>query len=189
LPWTKALRQWRERVAFLSRIDPGSGWPDVSDNALGESVEDWLAPALADKTSLSAMTSDELDSAVKDLLPWDLRRRLDVEAPALFETPAGSRIAIDYDAEQGPVVSVRVQELYGLSSHPKLGSGKHPLTFALLSPAARPIQITRDLPGFWRGSWASVRAEMRGRYPRHAWPDDPAAAIATTRAKPRGKAS
>ncbi len=189
LPWTKSLRHWRERVAFLARTDPDSGWPDLSDAALAESVDVWLAPILADKTSLSAVTPDELETALTNLLHWDLRRRLETEAPAFFETPAGSRIAIDYDAEQGPVVAVRVQELYGLARHPTLGKAQHPVTFALLSPAARPIQITRDLPGFWRGSWASVKAEMKGRYPRHVWPDDPTTAIATTRARPRGKAS
>jgi ATP-dependent helicase HrpB len=189
LPWTKALAQRRERVEFLRRIDEDSGWPDLSDEALAASVEAWLAPVLADKTSLSAITADALDRALRNLLPHDRERRLEVDAPAFFETPAGSRIAIDYGAEQGPVVAVRVQELYGLAHHPSLGRGRHPLTFELLSPAARPIQITRDLPGFWRGSWASVKAEMKGRYPRHVWPDDPTTAIATTRANPRGKAS
>jgi ATP-dependent helicase HrpB len=189
LPWTKALRQWRARVSFLARTDPDLDWPDLSDEALAGGTADWLAPALEDKTSLAAVTTDDLDAALKSLLPWELRRRLELDAPAVFETPAGSRIAIDYDAEHSPVVSVRVQELYGLASHPRLGRGRHPLTFALLSPAARPIQVTRDLPGFWRGSWAAVKAEMKGRYPRHAWPDDPTTAIATTRAKPRGKAS
>jgi len=189
LPWTKALRHWRERVAFLARIDPESGWPDLSDPSLAETIEMWLAPMLEARTSLAAITAEDLEGALKCLLPGDLRRRLDAEAPAFFETPAGSKVAIDYDAEQGPVVSVRVQELFGLARHPSVGSRRHPLTFELLSPAARSIQITRDLPGFWRGSWASVRAEMKGRYPRHAWPDDPTTAIATTRAKPRGKAS
>ncbi len=188
LPWTKALSQWRERVGFLSRMDPDAGWPDLSDSVLAASVENWLAPALEAKTSLSGITAEELDRTVKGLLPHDRHRRLEVEAPAFFETPAGSKVAIDYDAEQGPVVSVRVQELFGLARHPSVGSRRHPLTFELLSPAARSIQITRDLPGFWRGSWASVKAEMRGRYPRHVWPDDPTTAIATTRAKPRGKA-
>jgi ATP-dependent helicase HrpB len=115
-----------------------------------------------------------------------MRRRLEAEAPTHYETPAGSRVALDYEAEGGPTLSVRVQELFGLSAHPALAGGRVALTLELLSPAHRPIQITRDLPGFWRGSWAEVRTEMKGRYPRHVWPDDPAAAQATTRAKPRG---
>ena len=123
---------------------------------------------------------------MKALLPYDLQRRLEAEAPTHFETPAGSRIPLDYGAEAGPLLSVRVQELYGLAAHPTVAKGKVPLTLELLSPAQRPIQITRDLPGFWRGSWAAVRTEMKGRYPRHPWPDDPASARATTRAKPKG---
>jgi ATP-dependent helicase HrpB len=187
LPWTKPLRQWRDRVAFVAMSDPGAAWPDLSDRALADHVEDWLAPSLEDKTSLAELAADQFEATLKTLLSHDLRRRLDLEAPAFFETPAGSKIAIHYDTEQGPVVSVRVQELFGLASHPELGPNRHPVTFELLSPASRPIQITRDLPGFWLGSWSSVKAEMRGRYPRHVWPDDPANAIATTRAKPRGK--
>jgi ATP-dependent helicase HrpB len=115
-----------------------------------------------------------------------LARRLDSEAPAHFVAPTGSAIAVDYEAEGGPAIALRVQELFGLSTHPSLAGGRVPLTLHLLSPAHRPIQITRDLPGFWRGSWSAVKTEMRGRYPRHVWPDDPAAAAPTTRAKPRG---
>ena len=108
------------------------------------------------------------------------------EAPELFEAPTGSRLRIDYAAEAGPTVSVRVQELYGVAEHPVVGSQRTPLLFELLSPAHRPIQVTRDLPGFWKGSWSAVRSEMRGRYPKHLWPEDPASAAPTTRAKPRG---
>ena len=113
-------------------------------------------------------------------------RRLDAEAPTHFETPAGSRHALDYAAPNGPLLSVRVQELYGLSQHPALARGRVPLTLELLSPAHRPIQMTRDLPSFWAGSWNDVKKEMKGRYPRHLWPDEPAKALPTTRAKPRG---
>jgi ATP-dependent helicase HrpB len=115
-----------------------------------------------------------------------MRRRLDAEAPERFEAPTGSRIRIDYAAEGGPRIDVRVQELFGLASHPSVAGGRAPLTLALLSPAHRPVQLTKDLPGFWKGSWAAVRSEMRGRYPRHVWPEDPANAAPTTRAKPRG---
>jgi ATP-dependent helicase HrpB len=186
LPFTRALAQWRDRVAFLRRAEPDENWPDLSDAALAASAEDWLAPFIEGRTSLAGITPEDLGEALMALLPWDLRRRLDEEAPTHFETPAGSRIALDYSSGDAPTLSVRVQELYGLARHPALARGKIPLTLELLSPAARPIQITRDLPGFWRGSWAAVKAEMKGRYPRHLWPDDPSGAAPTTRAKPRG---
>ncbi|MGO9674801.1 MAG: ATP-dependent helicase C-terminal domain-containing protein, partial [Methylocella sp.] len=186
LPFTKALAQWRDRVAFLRRAEPDDAWPDLSDRALAASVADWLAPFIEGRTSLAAITPGDLETALKALLPYDMQRRVEAEAPTHFETPAGSRIALDYAAEGGPTLSVRVQELYGLSHHPALARGRIALTLELLSPASRPIQVTKDLPGFWRGSWAAVKSEMKGRYPRHLWPDDPAAAAATTRAKPRG---
>ena len=119
------------------------------------------------------------------LLPWPLQRRLEAEAPTHFEAPTGSRVPIDYEAEGGPKIAIRVQELFGLDRHPAIAGGRIPLLIELLSPAHRPVQMTRDLPGFWRGSYAAVRAEMRGRYPKHPWPDDPLAAPATRRAKPR----
>lgn len=185
LPWTKAQIQRRDRVAFLRRAE-GEEWPDLSDAALAASAEDWLAPFITGRGSLADITVDDLEVALAQLLPYDLSRRLEMEAPAHFETPAGARHALDYAAENGPILSVRVQELYGLSSHPTLARGRAPLTLELLSPAHRPIQTTRDLPSFWSGSWSDVKKEMRGRYPRHLWPDDPAAAQPTTRAKPRG---
>jgi ATP-dependent helicase HrpB len=120
------------------------------------------------------------------LIPWSLKRRLEDEAPTHFEVPTGNRHAIDYDGAGAPALHVRVQELFGLKSHPAIAGGKLPLTLHLLSPAHRPVQITRDLPGFWAGSWAAVKADMKGRYPRHFWPDDPANAAPTARAKPRG---
>jgi ATP-dependent helicase HrpB len=184
LPWTKSLAQWRDRMMFLRQTDPD--WPDVSNAALSTTAATWLAPFLVGKAGLAEIGAADLEAALHALLPWDLQRRLDAEAPTHFETPAGSRLALDYAAEAGPTLSVRVQELYGLAEHPTLAGGKFALTLELLSPAQRPIQITRDLPGFWRGSWAMVKTEMKGRYPRHLWPDDPAKAQATTRAKPRG---
>ncbi|HZZ87082.1 MAG TPA: ATP-dependent helicase C-terminal domain-containing protein, partial [Caulobacteraceae bacterium] len=149
-------------------------------------LDDWLAPALAGRAALSTLSDSELETALRSLIPHDAQRRLDQLAPARFEAPTGSRPAIDYAAEGGPRVDVRVQELYGLGVHPAVAGGKVPLTLALLSPAHRPIQLTKDLPGFWRGSWRDVRKDMRGRYPRHVWPEDPASATPTTRAKPRG---
>ena len=184
LPWTKELKQWRDRVMFLRRSRPAD-WPDLSDASLAASP-DWLGPYLVGKTSLAAIDAQEFSEALHALLPYALRRRLDEEAPTHFVAPTGSSVLVDYEAEGGPAIALRVQELFGLQTHPNLAGGRAPLTLHLLSPAHRPIQITRDLPGFWRGSWAAVRADLRGRYPRHFWPEDPAAALPTTRAKPRG---
>ena len=188
LPWSKALTQWRDRVMFL-RASEGQishqEWPDLSDAALAGTANDWLAPILLFKTGIDQITADELDTALHALLPWPLPRRLDAEAPTHFEAPTGTRVPIDYAAAGGPKIAVRVQELFGLARHPTIAAGKIPLVIELLSPAHRPVQTTRDLPGFWRGSYAAVRAEMRGRYPKHPWPDDPIAASATRRAKPR----
>ena len=184
LPWTKAQSRLRKRIGFLRRAGDAT-WPDLSDEALAADGA-WLAPFIAGRASLAEMSGDDLEAALATLVPYDLAARLHREAPSHYLTPAGSEIAIDYDSEEGPFLDVRVQELFGLSDHPAVAGGRLPLTLRLLSPAHRPIQITRDLPGFWRGSWAAVRAEMRGRYPRHPWPDDPAAAPPTRRAKPRG---
>jgi ATP-dependent RNA helicase HrpB len=185
LPWSKALSQWRDRVLFLRRSE-GDEWPDLSDTGLAGRIDDWLTPALAGKTALAQLGTDELGDALTVMLPYNLRRRLDAEAPTHFEAPSGSRVPIDYEAEEGPKLAIRVQELFGLARHPTIAGGRVPLVIELLSPAHRPVQVTRDLPGFWRGSYAAVRSEMRGRYPRHPWPDDPLSAPATRRAKPRG---
>jgi ATP-dependent helicase HrpB len=185
LPWSKSLRQWRDRVAFL-RGSEGDEWPDLSDAALAKTVTDWLKPILLDKTALADIDGDEFDTALRALVPWALQRRLNAEAPTHFTAPTGSQVPIDYEAEGGPKIAIRVQELFGLSQHPAIAGGKVPLVIELLSPAHRPVQTTRDLPGFWRGSYAAVRTEMRGRYPRHPWPEDPIAAPPTRRVKPRG---
>jgi ATP-dependent helicase HrpB len=207
LPWSKTLRQWRARVLFLRRASAsdrpregegpapegaaagagGEHWPDLSEAALAATAAEWLAPALAGKTALSALSSDELAGALHRLLPGRLRSRLDADAPAHFRAPSGSILPIDYEAEEGPKLAIRVQELFGLDRHPSLAGGRVPLTLELLSPAHRAVQVTRDLPGFWRGSYAAVKAEMKGRYPRHPWPDDPQRAVATSRAKPRAR--
>jgi ATP-dependent helicase HrpB len=185
LPWSKALKQWRDRVMFLRAASP-EDWPDLSDNALAETRADWLVPALFDKTSLSNFSAGDLSDALMNLLPWDARAKLDREAPTHFEAPTGTSLPIDYEAEQGPTIAVRLQELFGLNVHPAIAKGKIPLVLELLSPAHRPVQVTRDLPGFWRGSYAAVRSDLRGRYPRHPWPEDPASALPTRRVKPRG---
>ncbi len=185
LPWSKAAKQWRDRVMFLRKAE-GESWPDLSDDALAANAADWLVPALYDKTSLKDVASDDLSEALQTLLPWELRARLEREAPTHFEAPTGTMLAIDYEAEQGPTIAVRLQELFGLNAHPSIAKGKVPLVLELLSPAQRPVQVTRDLPGFWRGSYAAVRSDLRGRYPRHPWPEDPASALPTRRVKPRG---
>jgi ATP-dependent helicase HrpB len=175
LPWSEATRSLRRRAAFARVRDPAI--PDLSDAALLARLDDWLPPLLSGKRRLA-----DLDPAMLDgLIGWEGRRAVDRLAPSHFETPAGSRHEIDYEAEAGPTLTVRVQALFGLSEHPR--AGDVPLVLALTSPAGRPIQATRDLPGFWRGSWAAVAKEMRGRYPRHPWPDDPAAANPTLRTK------
>ncbi len=184
LPWTKSLLQWRDRVSFLRNAE-GDEWPDLSNSVLAG--WDWLVPALAGKTALADFSADELAGALHALLPWNLRRRLDVEAPTHFVAPTGSAVAIDYAADEGPKLSIRVQELFGLDRHPTIAGGRVPLVVELLSPAHRPVQVTRDLPGFWRGSYAAVKSDLKGRYPRHPWPDNPLAAAPTRRAKPRGE--
>jgi ATP-dependent helicase HrpB len=184
LPLGEAAQALRERVAFLRRFD--AAWPDLSDEALVDRLDDWLTPLLPGVRALAALRPDVLDGALRSLIPWDLQRRLDAEAPARWTAPTGNSFAVDYAADGGPRVEVRVQEVYGLADHPSVAGGRVPLTLALLSPAHRPIQTTKDLPGFWKGSWKDVRTEMRGRYPRHVWPEEPAAAAPTTRAKPRG---
>jgi ATP-dependent helicase HrpB len=185
LPWTYPLRQWRDRVAFLRNAE-GDEWPDLSDAALAADVG-WLAAAFAGKTALAEFSADEFFAALAAHLPFPLRRRLDVEAPTHFTAPTGTRVQIDYAADGGPKISIRVQELFGLDRHPAIAGGKIPLLVELLSPARRPVQTTRDLPGFWRGSYAAVRADMRGRYPKHAWPDDPLSAVPTRRTKRMAK--
>ncbi len=182
LPWGAGSAALRARAAFLHARDPSA--PDLSNAALLRDLDAWLAPALVGKSALAQLSDADLVAALRAWMPYDALRRLEREAPARFEAPTGSRFEIDYAAEGGPRIDVRVQELYGLTTHPTVAGA--PLTLALLSPAHRPIQVTKDLPGFWRGAWAEVRKEMRGRYPRHVWPEDPAAAQPTTRAKPRG---
>jgi ATP-dependent helicase HrpB len=185
LPWSTPLLQWRGRVMFLRKAE-GDPWPDLSDDALAAQREAWLVPALFDKTSLKDVSAGDLSEALMGLLPWELRARLEREAPTHFEAPTGTMLAIDYEAEQGPTIAVRLQELFGLNIHPSVAKGEVPLVLELLSPAHRPVQVTRDLPGFWRGSYAAVRSDLRGRYPRHPWPEDPANAMPTRRVKPRG---
>lgn len=186
LPWSKAQDQLRERVSFLRERD-GAEWPDLGNAQLQSTLEEWLLPFLAGKTALSDISADDLGHALDALIGGTRRQRLENDAPSHFEAPTGNRFSIDYNAQQGPTVSIRVQEVFGVAEHPTVGRNRMPLTMELLSPAHRPIQITRDLPQFWHGSWREVRAQMRGRYPKHEWPEDPANALPTARAKPRAR--
>ena len=183
LNWGEQASALRARLAFLHGLD--ATWPDVSDKGLIAAREDWLWPLLDGARSLGDIDDGKLAEALRGLIPWDLQRKLDDLAPPRLTTPLGSA-SIDYAAEGGPRVEIRVQELFGVKTHPTVGGGRVPLTLSLLSPARRPVQVTKDLPGFWTGSWAAVRSEMRGRYPRHPWPEDPAHAAPTNRVKPRG---
>jgi ATP-dependent helicase HrpB len=183
LPWTKAQLQLRNRVAFLRQSD--DAWPDLSDASLTPTVEEWLGSFLLGKSRASEVNAETLENALHTLVPRQMRSRLDAEAPTHFDAPTGNRFALDYEAADAPALHIRVQELFGLKEHPSIARGRLPLTLHLLSPAHRSIQITRDLPGFWAGSWRAVRADMRGQYPKHVWPEDPANATPTARARPR----
>ncbi len=185
LPWSKDSETLRQRLSWLHR-SLGTPWPDVSDEALTGLLEDWLLPFLTGRASLDRIDGGGLFNGLMSLVPHDLQRKIAALAPTHFDAPSGSHVPIRYDGER-PVLAIRVQELFGLGQHPAIAGGTIPLTLELLSPAHRPIQTTRDLPGFWHGSWADVRSEMRGRYPKHVWPEDPLSAEATNRAKPSMK--
>jgi ATP-dependent helicase HrpB len=186
LPWTREAEAVRARVAFLAALDaPEGGWPALDDASLLASLEDWLGPALQGMRTLEALQRLDLTRLMLDRLHWVQRRAMDERAPTHLTVPSGSHVPIDYAAGENPVLAVRLQELFGLTITPTVDCGRVPLLLHLLSPANRPIQVTRDLPGFWTGSYRAVRADLRGRYPRHPWPEDPVAAMATARAKPR----
>lgn len=186
LPWTGAARALRARVAFLAARDPDGDWPALDDASLMAGLEDWLTPHLRGRRRLADVARIDLAGLLADRLDHARARALDRRAPTHLVVPSGSRIPIDYESGDVPVLSVRLQELFGLAATPAVDEGRVPLVLSLLSPAGRPIQTTRDLPGFWAGSYRAVRAELRGRYPRHPWPEDPLAAQPTARAKPRG---
>ena len=188
LPWTPELRQWQARVALLRRLDLASKgdstWPDVSDAALLVSLEDWLQPWLGKVSRLSHFANLDLSGILTGLLPWPLPQQLDEQAPRALSVPSGSRIAIDY-SEEPPVLAVRLQELFGLATTPTLAGGRQSVKLHLLSPARRPVQVTQDLASFWANTYAEVKKDLKGRYPKHYWPDDPLIAEPTARAKPR----
>lgn len=192
LPWTDNLRQWRWRAMSLRHWMPELELPDLSDAALLATLEDWLRPAFAGKTRLDALGEDELGEALKSRLPWDKRQLVDRHAPVRIEVPSGMDRRIDYALDDDgvtprpPVLAVKLQELFGLADTPRIADGRVPLLLHLLSPGGKPLQVTGDLRNFWQNTYAEVKKEMKGRYPRHPWPDDPWSATATHRAKPRG---
>jgi ATP-dependent helicase HrpB len=183
LPWSDDLAKWRERVAFLRRLD--ESWPDLSDDALLASLETWLGPSLDGISRRDHLARLDLAAALKALVPWDKQRELDRLAPTHIEVPSGSRVPVDYANPAEPTLSVRLQEMFGLVDTPRVGGGRMPLTIHLLSPARRPVQVTRDLASFWANGYRAVKSELKGRYPRHYWPDDPLVAEPTARARPR----
>jgi len=188
LPWTPELRQWQARVALLRQLDLGakaeSEWPDVSDAALLKNLEHWLMPYLGKVSRLSHFANLDLSSIVHNQLPWPLPQRLDELAPHHLSVPSGSSIRLDY-SEQPPILAVRLQELFGLAETPRIAGGRQVVKLHLLSPARRPVQVTQDLANFWRSTYAEVKKDLKGRYPKHYWPDDPLVAEATARIKPR----
>ena len=184
LPWNSEQRSLRARVSYLRSV-LGGAWPELSDAALGRDMA-WLVPMLLGKSSLAEIGANDLAGALDALVSWTQRGEIDRLLPSHFEAPSGSRVPIDYAGENGPALSIRVQELFGLTTHPTIGPNHTPLRITLLSPARAPLQTTRDLPRFWTTSYADVRRDMRGAYPRHPWPEDPTQAAPTLRAKPRG---
>lgn len=190
LPWTPELRQWQARIGLLRQLDLTSAndseWPDVSDAALLERLEDWLLPYLDKVTRLAHFAQLDLAGMLGTLLPWPLPQRLEEQAPMAITVPSGSRIRLDY-SEQPPVLAVRLQELFGLADTPRIAGGRQVVKLHLLSPARRPVQVTQDLANFWANTYAEVKKDLKGRYPKHYWPDDPLIAEPTARAKPRGQ--
>ncbi len=183
LPWSDELKSWRERIAFLRTAD--ESWPDLSDAALLASLPDWLGPFLDGLRRREHLQRVDLSAALRTLVPWEQARRLDSAAPTHIEVPSGSRVAIDYANPAEPTLSVRLQEMFGLTETPRIAGGKVPVTIHLLSPARRPVQVTRDLASFWKNGYRDVKSELKGRYPRHYWPDDPLVAEPTARVKRR----
>jgi ATP-dependent helicase HrpB len=183
LPWSKQSNQLRERLRFMHRHE--ADWPGVSDEALTETLGDWLAPHLHGFKSRGDLQRLNVAAALESMLSWDQRRMLDEWAPTHITVPSGSRIAIDYSDCEAPTLSVRLQELFGLGQTPRIARGRVPLLLHLLSPAQRPVQVTSDLASFWSNAYFEVKKDLKGRYPKHYWPDDPLVAMPTSRVRPR----
>jgi ATP-dependent helicase HrpB len=185
LPWTREARDWQARVLSMRRWLPEENWPDVSDTALFATLDDWLGPYLDGMTRREHLSRLDLHAILINLLGWELARRLEAEAPTHLTVPSGSRMRLEYIPGESPVLKVKLQEMFGLAETPRVAQGKIPVTLSLLSPARRPIQVTQDLRGFWERTYPEVKKELKGRYPKHPWPDNPWVARATSRARPR----
>ncbi|MGU3414265.1 ATP-dependent helicase HrpB [Enterobacteriaceae bacterium C34A] len=183
LNWTPEAEQLRLRIQCAARWLPEDEWPAMDDEALLAGLESWLLPHMSGVHSLKALKALNVKQALQEMLPWSLRQRLDSELPTHYTVPTGSRIALRYDADNPPVLSVRMQEMFGEAATPTIAQGRVALVLELLSPAQRPLQITRDLSAFWAGAYREVQKEMKGRYPKHVWPDDPANTAPTRRTK------
>ena len=183
LPWTKEQQQWRARAAFLHRVDPA--WPDLSNESLTKNLEQWLGPFLSGLTSLAQLRRIDLQAPLDSLLTWQQRQELLRLAPTHITVPSGSHVRLDYEHGDSPVLAVRLQEMFGCQETPRIAGGTVPVMIHLLSPAGRPVQVTKDLASFWRSAYQDVKKELRGRYPRHHWPDDPLTAQPTNRTKQR----
>jgi ATP-dependent helicase HrpB len=186
LPWTSEVREWQARVLSLRHWFPQDGWPDVSDAALRDTFEEWLGPYLSGVTRREHLLRIDLIAAIRSRLDWKQRQRLEEGAPAHLTVPSGTRVRLEYKPGESPVLAVKLQEMFGLADTPRVAWGRVPITLHLLSPARRPIQVTQDLRGFWERTYAEVKREFKGRYPKHPWPDDPWKAAPTARTKRRG---
>ncbi|OPA75829.1 ATP-dependent helicase HrpB, partial [Paenibacillus selenitireducens] len=186
LPWNKSAFQLRERLQFLHRQEPDA-WADVSDASLTarDYLAEWLGPHCYGMKNASDLSRLHMTQILESMLNWDQRRELDACAPTHIVVPSGSRIPVDYGDPEAPILAVRLQEMFGLHDTPRIAHGKVPVTLHLLSPAQRPVQVTRDLANFWRETYFEVRKDLKGRYPKHYWPDDPSTAVATQRVRPR----
>jgi ATP-dependent helicase HrpB len=183
LGWKEDAEQLRLRVHCATQWLPEEAWPPLDDESLLDTLESWLLPEMSAVRDLKGLQSINLVSALLHLLTWSQRQRLDTVLPTHYTVPTGSRLPIRYDAEKPPALAVRIQEMFGEAQNPAVADGRVPLVLELLSPAHRPLQITRDLAAFWRGAYPEVQKEMKGRYPKHPWPDDPANALPTRRTK------
>ncbi|MFC4810363.1 ATP-dependent helicase C-terminal domain-containing protein, partial [Paenibacillus sp. GCM10023250] len=183
LPWSKAEKQLRDRMNLMHAHNPE--WPDVSDEALLAALPEWLGPYVGGMRGRGDLARLDMVAILESLLSWQDRQRLEKEVPTHLTVPSGSRVPVDYADPASPVLAVRLQELFGLRETPRIAGGKLPVTIHLLSPAHRPVQVTQDLASFWEHAYFEVKKDLKGRYPKHYWPDDPLEAPATSRAKPR----
>jgi ATP-dependent helicase HrpB len=186
LPWSESARRLRLRMQSLREWMPELGLPDVSDMHLLDTLEDWLSPYLQGIRKIDTLSAEDLSQALASLFDYEQRKQLDVQVPDSLMVPSGQTRRLEYRPGESPVLAVKLQELFGLADTPRVAGNRIPVTLHLLSPAGRPIQVTQDLKGFWERTYPDVKKELKGRYPKHPWPDDPWTATPTHRAKPRG---